>query len=39
MPELKTIGMLYDPKNTEHIAKEATAISATLGIKLLSEKK
>jgi len=38
MPELKTVGMLYDPKNTEHIVKEATAISAAQGILLLSEK-
>ncbi len=38
LPELKTLGMIYDPDNTGHLAKKARKISKSLGFKLITER-
>jgi len=38
IPELKKVGIIYDPKNTKYIVKEALEIGKTLGIDFVTEK-
>ena len=38
LPGLETLGLIYDPDNTWHLARQAKKISKSLGFKLITEK-